>query len=156
MYFMFQLVKLREHSDEQKERTETAEYQIATISQEYRKLIESKDAEIRHLKGNNERLRQEAKSFTCNEANSPLKELAEFQISNSTGQPHKNYDSVDIGGSGEWVEHYHEDFSDVISSQAEINCLRAELSQVRLELQHYKEERKVHSLYFVILYGKFR
>lgn len=131
----FQLVKLREHSDEQKERTETAEYQISTISQEYRKLVESRDAEIRHLKTENEKLREEAKGFSYDSTphpHSPLKQLAQL---NDTGIMGRELESVDIGGGREWLEQYHEDFSDVITSQAEINGLRSELTKVRMELQ---------------------
>jgi hypothetical protein len=130
-----QLLKLREHSDEQKERTETAECQISTISQEYRKLVESRDTEIRHLKTENEKLREEGKGHL----ESPLKDLAQLQLDDQRG----DFESVDIGGGGgrEWLDEYHEDFSDVISSQAEINRLRSELSRVRMGVKSVAENR---------------
>ncbi len=140
--------RLKEHSDEQKERAETAEYQISTISQEYRKLVESRDAEIRQLKTESEKLREEAKYHHLSDPHSPLKELAELQLSGShqlTSEAYSGsetaggrYESVDIGGGEEWIGQYEEDFSDVISSQAEINRLRSELAKVRTELQHWK------------------
>ena len=138
--------KLKQHSDEHKERAETAEYQISTISQEYRKVIENRDAEIRHLKTENVKLRDQAKGLVyanTSEPNSPLKELALLQlggsdIPSSQGPLDSQYESIDIGGSNEWVESYHDDFSDIISSQSEINRLQMELSKVRLEAQHWK------------------
>lgn len=135
----FQLLKLRDHSDEQKERTETAEYQISTISQEYRKLLESRDVEIRRLKTENDKLREEMKRFAyddVSELHSPLKLLAQLQLSDSDVVD-RDLESVDIGvgGGGEWTEQYHEDFSDVISSQAEINRLRSELTKLRMEVR---------------------
>lgn len=142
---------MKEHSEEQKERAETAEFQISTISQEYRKLVESRDAEIRHLKTDNEKLRQDARRLmygSASDPHSPLKELAQLQLSGSslTAVSHSDvaavgvddYDSVDIGSGGEWMDNYHGDFSDVISSQAEINQLRLELSKLGMEVQHWK------------------
>ena len=46
--------KLKKHSEELNERAETAEYQVGTISQEYRKLFQDKDSELRRLKTENE------------------------------------------------------------------------------------------------------
>ena len=43
MYWFPQWEKLQRHSEEVRERAETAECQIAAISQEYRKLIQEKD-----------------------------------------------------------------------------------------------------------------
>ena len=142
---LLQLRKLKEHSDEQKERAETAEFQIATISLEYRKLVESKDAEIRQLKTVSEKWKEEVKYHHTPDPHSPLKELAQLQFSSSqlAAEPGgeavgRSYTSVDIGGDEEWTGHYEEDFSDVISSQAEINRLRLELTKVKTELQHWK------------------
>ena len=42
-WLSLQWEKLQRHSEEVRERAETAECQIATISQEYRKLIQEKD-----------------------------------------------------------------------------------------------------------------
>ena len=67
--------------EERGEQAETAEFQVATISQEYRKLIESRDAEIRRLKTENQKLRDDAKGFAHYDPHSPLKELAELQLS---------------------------------------------------------------------------
>ena len=135
------MLKLKEHSDEQKERNETAEYQISTITQEYRKLVDNRDSEIRQLKTENEKLREEAKGLMFNSAphpDSPLKQLADLQL-RDTYNTGREFESVDIGGGdggrGEWLDQYHEDFSDIISSQAEINHLRSELAKVKLELQ---------------------
>jgi len=38
--------KAQKHKDELSERAETAEFQIATLSQEYRKLFQEKDVSI--------------------------------------------------------------------------------------------------------------
>lgn len=109
--------------------------------------MESRDAEIRQLKTESEKLREEAKYHHASDPHSPLKELAELQLCGSqhAAEPYSGaremrgrYDTVDIGGGEEWVGHYEEDFSDVISSQAEINRLRLELARVRMELQHWK------------------
>lgn len=138
------MLKLKEHSDEQKERTETAEFQISTISQEYRKLVENRDAEIRRLK--RDKKLQEETTYHNADPHSPLKELARLQLGDSNAVSHHDgtgsgYESVDIGMmGGEWVE--QEDFSDVISSQAEINRLRSELSQLRMELHYLKTVAK--------------
>ena len=43
----FQWEKLQKHSEEVRERAETAECQIAAISQEYRKLLQEKDVRPR-------------------------------------------------------------------------------------------------------------
>ena len=108
-------------------------------------MVESRDAEIRHLKTDNEKLREEATRFSYDSAsglNSPLKQFAQVQLGGSSvsGAGSREYESIDIGGDvgGEWVEQYHEDFSDVITSQAEINRLRAELTQVKKELHQCK------------------
>lgn len=141
---LLQLHRLKELSEERKEQIETAEFQISTISQEYRKLIENRDAEIRNLKTENEKLREEAKGFSSPDPHSPLKELAELQLG-VPGGVGESYESVDIGSGEEWVEHYHEDFSDVITSQAEINRLRIQLSKLKKEIQYWKNvaENKV-------------
>lgn len=131
---------MRDLSDEQKERIETAEYQISTISQEYRKMLESRDVELRNLKTENEKLREGTKRLAyddMSEPHSPLKLLAQLQPSDAVVMG-RDLESVDIGVSGgdrEWTEQYHEDFSDVISSQAEINRLRSELTKLRMELR---------------------
>ena len=104
--------------------------------------METRDAEIRRLKRDNEKLQEETKGFAFHNADphSPLKELAGLQLGDSD-----HYDGrgggVDIGMmSGEWVE--QEDFSDVITSQAEINRLRSELSELRKELHYLKTMAK--------------
>ena len=49
MYWFPQWEKLQRHSEEVRERAETAECQIAAISQEYRKLIQEKDVRINNV-----------------------------------------------------------------------------------------------------------
>lgn len=138
------MLKLKQHSEEQRERAETAECQISTISQEYRKLVESRDAEIRHLKTESAKIIEDAKYH--HDPHSPLKELAELQLGGPQREVESylgaggSYEGVDIAGGGEWVVHYDEDFSDVINSQAEINRLRMELAGVRKELQQWKDK----------------
>lgn len=108
--------------------------------------MESRDAEIRSLKTENERLREVAKGHTAiSDPQSPLKELALLSSDISATPYHEEgfggeeYQSVDIGGSEEWAGH-HDDFGDVISSQTEINRLRLELSTLKTELQHWKNK----------------
>lgn len=146
---------MKQNSDEHNERAETAEYQISTISQEYRKLLESRDAEIRRLKIEKEKFQEQAKGIVCgsntHDLNSPLKELAQFHLSGSDTVSNSgvNYESVDIEGGEEWVGQYNDDFSDIISSQAEINQLRLEMSKVRMESQHWKtmaEDKVLHRI----------
>lgn len=148
---------MKEHADEQKERAETAEYQISTISQEYRKLLESRDTEIRQLKTENEKLKEVVKYHRTSDPHSPLKELAQLQLVGSQLAAESYSGAQAVGGSAhgggdvEWVGHYEEDFDDVISSQAEINQLQVELAKVKTELQHWKSvaEDKVCMCMFI-------
>ena len=141
------------------ERAETAEYQIATISQEYRKLLQEKDEELRRLKVDREKLREQQKGLvhsvggggatTCSRdglsPQSPLKQLASSQffseelvsaVSSSDRSNLQNgpgrFEGVDLED-GE----FH-DFGDVISSQSEINRLQSELARLKVECQHWK------------------
>ena len=155
-----QVDRWKKVSEERGEQAETAEFQVATISQEYRKLIESRDTEIRRLKTENQKLRDDAKGFAYDDPHSPLKELAQLQLSmprhndaptcevGGGGGGGGEYDSVDIDGGTEWAGQYHQDFSDVITSQSEINRLRQQLSKTRAEVQHWRSlaENKVRTV----------
>ena len=75
---------------------------------------------------------------------SPLKELA--AQSQQTGFSFGVFDDVssgEVGGAGGamnldgWGEEFH-DFSDVVSSQSEINRLQSELGSLKVECQHWK------------------
>lgn len=155
--------KLKGHNEELSERAETAEYQIATISQEYRKLLQERDEELRRLKVDREKLREQQKGLvhgndSSDSLQSPLKELAssrffgEDLISTSTshlpnvhngpGGGDDGLEGVDLEGGG-----FH-DFGDVISSQSEINRLQTELARLKAECQHWKStaQQKVHVL----------
>ena len=136
------------------ERAETAEYQIATISQEYRKLLQEKDEELRRLKVDREKLREQQKGLVHGRGGSskdglspqsPLKQLASSQffneelvsaVSSSSQANLQNgpgrFEGVDLED-GE----FH-DFGDVISSQSEINRLQSELARLKVECQHWK------------------
>ncbi len=154
---------MKEHSTELTERAETAEYQVSTISQEYRKLLEDRDTEIRRLKTENGKLKDQSKGYVYSpiNLNSPLKELA---LDMGPVPPHSQgeamggggqYESVDIGGAGEeWAGHYNDDFSDVISSQSEINRLQSELAKVCLELQHWRntDRKQVIFLNLILIF----
>lgn len=136
------------------ERAETAEYQISTISQEYRKLIQERDEELRRLKVDNANLREQHKGLGASgETQSPLKELAKMTFFEDQSLSNGGrYESVEIGGEMEsephtriFGEEFH-DFGDVISSQSEINRLQSELAKVKAECQQWKTKalEKVH------------
>ena len=115
---------------------ETSEYQISTISQEYRKLLQEKEEALNKVRADNERLRQEHKHLMSDAtAQSPLQELAGggpfFQ--NGGG-----FETIDLGG-GEWAEGDYHNFSDVVTSQSTINQLQSELARVKVECQHWRE-----------------
>lgn len=140
------------HCEEQKDRAETAEYQIASISQEYRKLISTRDAEIRRLKTETETLRDKTK--TEDDA-SPLKELAL-----GSGQPVPGgeregggrdvivdgaYDSVDLDGELEWAGlQYGNIYMGSLDPHTEVVQMRQEMASLREELKNCKERLKVH------------
>ena len=126
------------HCEEQKDRAETAECQLSNISQEYRTRIGSRDAEIRRLKTENERLRNETRG------SSPLRQLAQTHMSRSGGAlTHLAQGRIETGFHGmdqdeglDWNSHYDASgFNDIISSQTEIESLRQELSREREALQ---------------------
>lgn len=133
---------MKAHNEELSERVETAECQIGTISQEYRKLLLERDEELKRYKMDNEKLLQEQKHFVHNTSvHSPLKELA-------SGQFFPNgdvFETVDIGGDvmgeGEWGDEFH-DFSDVVNSQGEINRLQSDLARLKVECQHWRDAAK--------------
>ena len=142
------------------ERAETAEYQIATISKEYRKLLQERDEELRRLKVDQERLKEQQKGFVGGRdgmsPRSPLKDLASSEFFSQdlvgTGVPgHKDLllngqrdglDAVDLDDHGD----FH-DFGDIVSSQREINRLQSELAKLKIESQHWKSQaqQKVNS-----------
>ena len=143
----FQWEKLKKHSEELNERAETAEYQIATISQEYRKLFQDKDSELRRLKTENENLKEQQKRLIPLDGSvtqSPLKELAtQLQQKEFSFGGFDDVSGGGLGGTGGammvdgWGEEFH-DFSDVVSSQSEINRLQSELGSLKVECQHWK------------------
>ena len=123
---------------------ETSEYQVSAISQEYRKCVETRDIEIRRLKTDNEKFLSQTKDL---DFSSPLRQLGEVQLRRSgesisrlaEGQLESaGFESVDLGGGLEWTSHFDRGFSDIISSQTEIDNLRMELSKERAELQKCK------------------
>lgn len=141
---------MKKHNEELNERAETAEYQIATISQEYRKLLHERDEELRRLKVDREKLREQQKGLVHGKdgltPHSPLKQLASSQFfsddivfagtglnqSNIQNGPGGRFEGVDLED-GE----FH-DFGDVVSSQSEINRLQLELARLKVECQHWK------------------
>ena len=128
--------KLKAHCEEVSERLETSECQISAISQEYRKLLQEKEEELKRYRKDNERLREEHKHLVSGTAaQSPLKELAGDQFfQNGSG-----FETVDLGGSdGEWAGQFH-DFSDVVTSQGVINQLQTDLARLKVECQHWKD-----------------
>lgn len=153
--------KVKKHSEEQSERAETAEYQIATISQEYRKLLHERDEELRRLKVDREKLKEQQKGLVVHgkldglSPQSPLKELASAQffsedLLTATKSHHSSIHNgpgaggVGGAGGGEGFEaidleegNFH-DFDDVISSQSEINRLQSELARLKAESHHWK------------------
>ncbi len=136
---LLQHEKLRAHCEEVTERLETSEYQISTISQEYRKLLQEKEEALNKVRADNERLRQEHKHLVSDTtAQSPLQELA----GGSGGHLFQNggggFETIDLGG-GEWAEGEYHDFSDVVTSQNTINELQSELARVKVESQHWRE-----------------
>ena len=132
-----QYEKLKSHNEEVNERVETAECQIATISQEYRKLLVERDEELKRCKMENDKLREEQKHFVRDTTtHSPLKELAGGQFFQNGGV----FENVDIGEGG-WVDEFH-DFSDVVNSQGEINRLQSDLAKLKVECQHWKDAAK--------------
>lgn len=154
MDHILQWEKLKKHSEELGERAETAEYQIATISQEYRKLLQERDEELRRLKVDRENLREQQKGLVHGKDSglnpqSPLKELAsssqffsEELVSGSTSHRssiHNGPNGGDDGFEGVDLEggDFH-DFGDVISSQSEINRLQSELARLKVECRHWK------------------
>lgn len=167
--FTFQWEKLKQHRDELNEQAETAEYQIATISQEYRKIFQEKDSELRRLKTENQSLKEQQKRLIPQSDSgslSPLKELAKTQLfsqSNELQRKEISFGEVagvterglgDSGAGGDvmmvdgWGEEFH-DFGDVVSSQSEINRLQSELGSLKVECQHWKAvaQEKVHDMY---------
>ena len=140
------------------ERAETAEYQIATISKEYRKLLQERDEELRRLKVDQEKLREQQRGFVGSKdgvsPQSPLKELVSSQfftrdlVASSHGSvlsngPRDGLEAVDLEDDrGD----FH-DFGDIVSSQSEINRLQSELAKVKVESQHWKTlaQQKVSS-----------
>jgi len=155
--FTFQWAKLKQHRDELNEQAETAEYQIATISQEYRKIFQEKDSELRRLKTENQSLKEQQKRLIPQSDSgslSPLKELAKTQFSQSNELQREEISFGDVAGVTErglgdagaggdvmmvdgWGEEFH-DFGDVVSSQSEINRLQSELGSLKVECQHWK------------------
>ena len=150
--FTFQWEKLKAHRDELNEQAETAEYQIATISQEYRKVFQEKDSELRRLKTENQSLKEQQKRLIPQDDSgtlSPLKELAKprFSHSNELHQKEISFGGGDgvgdrgLGDAGDvvmvdgWGEEFH-DFGDV--AQSEINQLQSELGSLKVECQHWK------------------
>ena len=157
--------KLKKHSEEVNERAETAEYQIATISQEYRKLLQEKDEELRRLKVDREKLREQQKGLVHGGSGSggsgsgggrdglspqsPLKQLASSRFFNeeldsAAVVSSSNQSTLQNGppsGRFEGVDledgEFH-DFGDIISSQSEINRLQSELARLKVECQHWK------------------
>jgi hypothetical protein len=140
------------------ERAETAEYQIATISQEYRKLLQEKDEELRRLKVDREKLREQQKGLVHGNGGggrdglspqSPLKQLASSRFFNEelvsattvSSSNQSNLQNGPHGGRFEGVDledgEFH-DFGDIISSQSEINRLQSELARLKVECQHWK------------------
>ena len=140
------------------ERAETAEYQIATISKEYRKLLQEKDEELRRLKVDQEKLREQQRGFVGSKdgvsPQSPLKELVSSQFF-TRDLVASNHGSVLSNGPRDGLEavdleddrgDFH-DFGDIVSSQSEINRLQSELAKVKVESQHWKTlaQQKVSS-----------
>lgn len=131
-------MKIKSHNEELNERLETAECQIATISQEYRKLLSDRDTELKRYKSENDKLREERKHFVDSiSPNSPLKRLVD---------PFGNggmFETVDISGSMDggvgWAGDELQDFSDVVNSQGEINRLQSDLAKLKIECQHWKD-----------------
>ena len=147
------------------ERAETAEYQIATISQEYRKLLQEKDEELRRLKVDREKLREQQKGLVHGSSGSggpgssggrdglspqsPLKQLASSRFFNEeldsaavvSSSNQSTLQNGPPGGRFEGVDledgEFH-DFGDIISSQSEINRLQSELARLKVECQHWK------------------
>jgi len=137
--------KLKRHCDEQKDRADTAECQIASISQEYRKLLDNRDLEIRRLKTNNEALRNQ-KNET--EGASTLRELArgQDQQPGEVGVSRAGIrESVDMGMDLEWagLTQYGEEFAGSLDPQAELDHVRQEMGRLRAELQECRRQQKV-------------
>ncbi len=70
--------------------------------------MESRDAEIRRLKTENEKLREDTQGFGVSSPHSPLKQLAQLGDSSllspsEAGIMGRDYESVDIGAGEEWV-----------------------------------------------------
>ena len=163
---LVQWEKLKKHNEELGERAETAEYQIATISKEYRKLLQERDEELRRLKVDQEKLREQQKGFVGGKdgvsPHSPLKELVSSQFFSQDligpavssrrdsllNGPRDGLEAVDLDDQGD----FH-DFGDVVSSQREINRLQSELAKLKVESQHWKTQaqQKVNRIVYMYL-----
>ncbi len=139
-----QLEKTKLYCEELTERLETSEYQISTISQEYRRLLHDKEDELNRVKADNVKLRQENKHLVND--TTPLKELAgDGQFFDNNG----GFESIDlVGGNGEWMGEYP--VNDVVTSRETITQLQSELTRVRAESEHWKSQAGMVS---VLLYS---
>ncbi|KAL5463237.1 hypothetical protein EMCRGX_G032117 [Ephydatia muelleri] len=115
--------RLNRRNEEVVERADTAELQIATISQEYRKIIQEKDNELRRLKNENETLKEEQRRLLSRDSYHHGVPSEEFLF--TSGDDLNNNQDI-------------QDVSDMIRSQGEINRLQAELATVRMECLHWK------------------
>lgn len=121
-----EIERLKAANDELQEKLEAAELQVKTLSNEYRDIIESKEAELKSLKlQQNELYSLHSKALEVSPGSSPTE----------TGLPH----SLSMPSLRASYQSDEQDFDDVISSQHEINRLRSENSKLAAEVRHWKQ-----------------
>jgi hypothetical protein len=107
---------------EKKQLAEAAEFQVTSVSQEYRKLLQQNEEELRSLRSENLELKQ-----------------AQLRVS-SGGSAGPSTPSSDEGGGLGSVGIEIDDIGDALSSQNAVNQLSAQLKQVQAECVQWKQK----------------
>lgn len=158
--YQIELERLKKRNEELEERSDTAEYQVASINQEYRKLLQEKDEEVKKLREQCKEMKEQQKKLVFSSSESNLfavtQNINKEQKSFSAAGGLATFQDVNLGEqtesdgvSGqefEWMEGWGNEDVDFdvpgLQSQSHVTQLQSEFARLQVECQHWKDYAK--------------